>query len=133
MKKLNGSQSRLFTGMVFLFAILSISNSCTKQMDNMTSMVSSTGAKGGSIVPGTNEVWIQNMAYNPSVITITAGTTITWTNKDGVNHTVTSNTGAFDSGTISSNGTYSFTFTTAGKFQYYCIMHPAMVGSVVVN
>jgi plastocyanin len=137
MKKLIGIKSRFLIATGFLFAVLSISNSCSKPQDNMANTGSAAGSgtvtKGGSEGPGTNEVWIQGMAYNPSTITVTAGTTITWTNKDGVAHTVTSSTGLFDSGSIGTNGTYSRTFTTTGTFEYYCIIHPSMVASVVVN
>ena len=133
MKKLVGSQSRLSIGAVTLFAILSISISCTKTMDSSYGTGGGTGNKGGSGGPGTNEVWIQGMAFNPSTITVAIGTTITWTNKDAVSHTVTSNSGAFDSGVVGSNGTYPFTFNTAGTFSYYCAIHPAMTATVVVK
>lgn len=83
--------------------------------------------------PGANEVWIQGRAFNPATITVTAGTTITWTNKDGVNHTVTSTTALFDSGTIANNGTYSHTFNSTGTFTYTCTIHPDMAGTVIVN
>jgi plastocyanin len=73
------------------------------------------------------------MAFNPSTITVAAGTTITWTNKDAIAHTVTSDNKLFDSGSIGSNGTYSFTFATAGTFSYHCTVHPTMTASVTVN
>jgi len=77
---------------------------------------------------------MQGMAFTPSTITVSAGTTITWTNNDGVVHNVTSNTsGLFSSGSISPNGTYSHLFSTAGTFSYKCTIHPSMTGSVVVN
>lgn len=80
-----------------------------------------------------NAVYIQNMAFNPATITVPAGTTITWTNKDGMAHTVTSDTAIFDSGSIASNGTYSRTFPTAGTFPYHCSIHPSMTATVIVN
>lgn len=89
--------------------------------------------KKASDVPGTNEVWIQDMAFKSSAITVSAGTTITWTNKDGVAHTVTSNIGLFDSGSINNNGIYSHMFSTGGTFQYNCTFHPTMTASVIVN
>lgn len=92
-----------------------------------------SGCKKTSDVPGPNEVFIEGNTFRPSTITVTAGTTITWTNKDGVIHTVTSTTGLFDSGSISSNGIYSHTFTTAGTFPYYCTVHPFMTATVIVN
>jgi plastocyanin len=136
MKTLKGSKSRFFIAAGFLFVILGISNSCSKPQDNLNTGStdgSGTLAKGGSAGPGLNEVWIQGMVYNPSTITVTAGTTITWTNKDGVAHTVTSSTGLFDSGSFGTNGTYSRTFATTGTFQYFCILHPSMIATVVVN
>jgi len=133
MRTLIGSRSRIITGFAFLFSILSISNSCTKSsMDNMYGMGGNTGSKGS---PGTNEVWIQGMTFTPSIITVTAGTTITWTNKDGFPHTVTSTSSldTFDSGSISSNRTFQHTFNTVGTITYKCTIHPSMTASVVVN
>lgn len=93
--------------------------------------------------PGTgsnaNEVVMQNSAFSPSSLTVTAGTTVTWTNKDSYNHTVTSGSpnapdGKFDSGVIGSNKTYSFRFDTKGTYSYYCKIHPEiMVGTIVVQ
>jgi plastocyanin len=114
--------NKIFTGMIFLLAII-LSNSCSKDDNPDTT--------GGG--PGANEVFIQSNSFSPASITVTAGTTIKWTNKDDVAHTVTSNTNVFDSGTIISGGTFSFTFATAGTFSYYCKLHPAMVAAVVVN
>jgi len=82
---------------------------------------------------GSNSVSIIGIAFNPITINVTAGTTITWTNNDGVSHSVTSDTPLFDSGTILPGGTYSHTFATAGTFAYHCKFHPGMMASVVVN
>jgi plastocyanin len=132
MKKLIGSKSRFMTRIALLLVILSISGSCTKTMDNMTSPGSTSGTKGNTGGPGINEVWIQGMAFTPSLITVTAGTTITWTNKDAIAHTVTSDTDLFDSGSIANTGNFSFTFTSAGTFKYHCTPHPTMVATIVV-
>jgi plastocyanin len=103
-------------------------------MDTMYGTGSGTGNKGGAGGPGTNEVWIQGMAFNPSTITVTIGTTITWTNKDTMGHTATStNTAEFDTGLIGSNETASHTFNTAGTFSYDCSIHPSMTATVVVK
>lgn len=134
MKNQSGSKSRFLTGIALLLALLMISTSCSKSSyNNMTGMTGGTGGNGGSAGPGTNQVFIQGMAFNPSTITVTAGTTITWTNKDAIAHTVTSSTNLFNSGSIGTNGTFSFTFATAGSFSYYCSIHPSMLGSVTVN
>lgn len=78
-------------------------------------------------------VSIQNFAFTPDTLTITAGTTVTWTNNDTVAHTVTSTDGAFDSGTINPGETFTFTFSASGTFTYVCSFHPNMTASVVVQ
>ena len=124
-------------GLAILVAVISIMNSCKKPMDTMYGMTSTTGSTsgttGGSTSPGTNEVWIQGMAFSPATITVTAGTTITWTNKDAVAHTVTSTTSLFSSPSIGPNGTYSHLFSTAGTYNYFCTIHPSMTATVIVN
>jgi plastocyanin len=131
MKTLNGSKNRSILGMIFLFAIVSMTYSCTKS--TMSDMTGTGGDTGGPKGPGTNEVFIQGMAFDPATITVAANTTITWTNKDAVAHTVTSDTGLFDSGSIATNGTFSFTFSTAGTYAYHCTPHPSMIATVKVN
>jgi plastocyanin len=122
-----GYKSRLLIGITLLLVLLSISDSCTK-----SSNTPSGGSPGGSS-PGANEVWIQGMAFNPTTRSVAVGTTITWTNKDAIAHTVTSDINLFDSGSIPANGTYSRTFATAGTFTYHCSIHTTMTASVIVN
>tara|TARA_Y100000766_G_scaffold3380_1_gene2615 strand:- start:3057 stop:6032 length:2976 start_codon:yes stop_codon:yes gene_type:complete len=83
--------------------------------------------------PTTHYIDIQGYAFSPSSITINVGDTIVWTNYDSASHTVTSNDGTFDSGSITNGNTFSFTFTSAGTFDYYCAPHPSMTGSVTVQ
>jgi len=78
-------------------------------------------------------VEIKDFAFNPANLTITAGTTVTWTNNDTVPHTVTAADGSFDSGTLSPGDTFTHTFTSAGSFDYHCDFHPNMQGTIVVN
>ncbi len=69
--------------------------------------------------------------YVPASYTVKAGTTFTWVNKDGAAHTsVGSN--LFDSGNVDAGGTYKFTFTQPGTYQYYCTLHPWMKGTIIV-
>jgi plastocyanin len=136
MKSLIGYKSRLFWGITLLFGLLAISNSCSKSSAYNTPPANNTGNNTGGTggtVPGANEVWIQNMTFNPSTISVTAGTTITWTNKDAIGHTVTSDAGLFDSGMIATNGTYQYTFSTAGSYAYHCKVHPGMTASITVT
>lgn len=96
-------------------------------------MYGTSGGTNGTGVQGANEVLIQNMSFSPATITVSAGTTVTWTNKDAIAHTVTSDNNLFNSGNIGSNGTFSYTFSTAGSFSYHCSIHPTMKGTVVVT
>jgi plastocyanin len=76
-------------------------------------------------------VTIENLAFSPGTISVTAGDTVTWTNKDAVPHTVTSDTGAFDS-PIGIGGVLTLKFPTPGTFAYSCTIHPQMHGTVIV-
>jgi plastocyanin len=81
---------------------------------------------------GPVEVQIQNFAFEPAEARVTVGTTITWTNRDLVPHTVTLRNGMADSGILRPRQTFSYTFASPGAFEYYCRVHPSMVGTVVV-
>jgi len=131
MKELISSKNIISAGIALLLAVLSISNSCTK--DDMSDMKGNGGGNGGPKVPGTNEVFIQDMTFTPGTITVAANTTIKWTNKDIVTHTVTSDSGLFDSGSIAAGGTWSYTFASGGTYPYHCTPHPVMTATVVVN
>jgi nitrite reductase (NO-forming) len=81
-------------------------------------------------------------AFSPNSITVKVGATVTWTNTDDMFHTVTSGTstgtagtpdGTFNSGFIAPGQTWSYTFTAAGTFPYFCTPHPWMVGKVIVT
>ena len=71
--------------------------------------------------------------YAPNPITVSAGTTVTWTNNDTTGHTATGDGGSFNSGAIPAGGSFQFTFQNRGTFAYHCTFHPGMVGSVVVQ
>ncbi len=79
------------------------------------------------------EAEIDDFTFVPGTLTVKVGTTVTWTNKDSVGHTVTSDDGIFDSGMLGKGSSFSYTFTTAGTFGYFCTPHPYMVGTVVVT
>lgn len=84
--------------------------------------------------PAPVSVDIKSSTFVPGTVGISKGTTVTWTNDDGVQHTVTSISGAFDSGPIDPGKTYSFTFNQAGTFEYSCTNHPSIPhGKVIVT
>jgi plastocyanin len=88
---------------------------------------------------GTNTVTISGMAFSPVSLTVAVGTVVTWTNNDSVAHTVTSDTKVFDSGSITAaggyggGGTYSYTFTAAGTYNYHCTIHSMMTAKIIVQ
>lgn len=81
----------------------------------------------------TTAVAIRNFAFNPPVITVPVGATVTWTNDDIEQHTATADDKSFDSDAIDHGKSFSFTFTKAGTFRYSCLIHPEMIGQVIVT
>ena len=90
----------------------------------------------GSGAPGCEET---DECYIPSTLNISAGTTVVWENNDAAAHLATSGTpdggpdGIFDSGMIMGGATYEYEFSETGEFVYYCLVHPWMVGTVIVE
>lgn len=82
---------------------------------------------------GGAEVTIVDFAFQPRVISVPVGTSVSWHNSGAAPHTVTSGTGAFDSGTIGSGGDFSTSFSAPGMFMYHCTIHPNMTGTVQVS
>jgi amicyanin len=80
------------------------------------------------------EVHIDNFTFTPPTLTVKAGTTVTWTNRDDIPHGVASTDKAFaKSPAMDTDDTFKFTFTTPGTYQYFCYIHPHMVGTIVVE
>src|SRR5215210_4548427 len=96
----------------------------------------STTATGVSITSGSSSKTTD--AYQPNPLQVSTGATVTWTNEDAQPHTATSGAngtpdGRFDSNILAPAATFDFTFTEAGDYPYFCILHPNMVGSVTVS
>jgi nitrite reductase (NO-forming) len=122
----------------------------THMANTTTTMSMTSTTQPPSANPSNNvQVAIVNYAYAPAELTVTVGTTVTWTNKDPVAHTVTegtpqsnkpANQRAFDSSNaaqgkydlIQPGGSWSFTFTTPGTYDYYCLPHPYMKARITV-
>ncbi len=81
----------------------------------------------------TAEVKIDNFSFGPSTLTVATGTTVTWTNRDDIPHTVVSEDKAFKSKVLDTDEKFSFTFTKPGTYPYFCSIHPKMTGRVVVQ
>ena len=87
---------------------------------------------------GGAKVVMKNIQFNPKSLTVSKGTTVTWTNEDSVNHDVTKTSGpgpnfASGHGNIGSGGTYKVTFNTPGTIKYRCTIHPGMEATIVVK
>lgn len=82
-------------------------------------------------------VSILNYAFDPATVSVKSGTTVTWVNNDPVPHKIVSGTGSadglFGSNNLAQGESYSFTFATAGTFDYFCQIHPSMKGRIVVT
>ncbi len=72
-------------------------------------------------------------AYVPNPVTVQIGATVTWINDDNVSHTSTSSVSVWNSGDMPPGSRFSFTFQTAGVFNYLCLVHPNMVGTITVQ
>jgi plastocyanin len=94
-------------------------------------------AAGGSSAAASPDVptivLASDFMFAPASMTVTAGSTVTWTNKDDEPHTVVSDTGLFRSGALDTNESFSFRFDKPGTYRYACSIHPRMVGTIVVQ
>ena len=112
---------------ILLCVIISIpvvSCSC----NTSTPSTSPTGPQGGNF-----EVTIQGEAFSPPSVNVPKGTTVHWVNHDPTTHTVTSDTGLFDSKNMSEGSNFSHTFGEKGTFTYHCSIHTYMKGTIIVE
>lgn len=79
-----------------------------------------------------SSVTIIDFALKPATLTVSPGTTVSWTNSGAAPHTSTSDSGVWDSARLDNGGAFSFQFATAGRFAYHCAIHPSMHGVIVV-
>src|SRR6202045_1507686 len=79
-----------------------------------------------------SNVTIDNFTFAPAALTVKVGTTVTWTNHDDIPHTIVS-AGKFRSKTLDTDDSFSFTFTAAGDYKYFCSLHPHMTGTIKVE
>jgi plastocyanin len=80
-----------------------------------------------------NTIAMKGLAFNPASLTIVKGAKVTWMNDDSTTHTVTSDTGAFESGNLSPGNSFTHQFNDAGTFPYHCSIHTFMKGTITVQ
>lgn len=81
----------------------------------------------------TYKVTIDNFSFSPQTLTVPVGATVKWTNHDDIPHNIVSSDQKFRSKPLDTNDSFSFTFDQAGTYQYFCGLHPKMVGKVIVE
>jgi plastocyanin len=79
------------------------------------------------------EIRVDNFTFAPQTLTVSVNSTVTWVNKDDIPHVIASDDGLFKSKALDTDDKYSFTFSKAGTYSYYCSVHPKMVGKIVVQ
>ena len=102
-------------------------------MAGMPMAAQAGNAPAASTAVATDSVAIKNFAFSPATVTVTAGSTVVWTNDDSIQHDITFNGGSIVSNVLNHNDTFSHTFPTAGTYHYICSIHPFMHGTVIVT
>jgi plastocyanin len=93
----------------------------------------SPGSSAKAPQPASAEVKVDNFSFGPAALTVPVGTTVTWTNRDDIPHTIVSTDKVFKSKVLDTDEKFSFTFAKAGTYPYFCSIHPKMTGSVAVQ
>lgn len=91
----------------------------------------SAPAAGTNVATEPNTVLIKNFSFDPGILRVKVGTTVTWINEDTASHTVKSD--VFVSGNIGQGEKFTFTFSAPGTYNYSCGIHPTMTGQIVVE
>jgi plastocyanin len=131
------------TAVIFAFAAAThtgtvtrtVGTDTTTEIEHVAAAAATEAVTGASTASSASTIAISNDAFSPASLTIPAGTTVTWTNDDSVDHTVTTTSApvSFDSGQLAHGQTFSHAFTTAGTYKYYCADHPNMTATIVVT
>lgn len=90
-------------------------------------------AADAAAAPAADRIVIDQFMFQPTTLTIKAGSTVTWLNKDEEPHTVVSASGLFRSAALDTNDRFSFTFSKPGTYAFVCSIHPQMIGTIVVQ
>jgi len=103
-------------------------------MDDMHGMMGGgNGPQTTGSASGSGEVRIIDFRFEPTVLNVTLGTTVSWTNEDSAAHTATGEDDAFETGRLGKGESAEITFDTPGTYEYICAFHPNMDGRIVVS
>jgi plastocyanin len=114
-------------------ATLAQDNSGLPQIYSAPPVAQAQDAAPSAQTQGGAAVTISNFAFQPASLQIAAGSSVTWTNQDSTAHTVTSDSGAFDSGQLAPGASFTQMFMTPGTYTYHCQIHPFMTAIIVVS
>jgi plastocyanin len=132
-----GSSRESSVGVLLVLAslVLSACGSSNSSTPSDSGTVTGLTCPNGHAAVAKTEVTVADFSFTPDCIVVTAGSIVTWTNTGMPAHTVTSDTGAFDSGPLGNAGVFHFTFSDPGTFNYHCIPHQSlgMTGTVIVQ
>jgi plastocyanin len=129
---------RSLSTLLVAFALAAVFAACGSSSSSSSSSSTANTSAGNAPTRGFSgdaAVSIKNFAYNPNPITVSKGTTVTWTNNDTAPHTATAASGSFtfDTGRLANGASKAITFNTPGTFAYTCTIHPSMKGSITVT
>jgi plastocyanin len=122
--------NRIFAAVLILtaFAIAQTSHAVMPSCTPATSAASTAAA-----APNGPAVTIDNFAFSPAALTVPAGTTVVWTNHDDLPHNIVERSQKFRSKALDTDDSFSYTFADAGTYEYFCGLHPKMVGKIIVE
>jgi len=95
--------------------------------------LTAAGAAAVTAAASPATVQIDNFAFTPAALTVTAGTTVTWKNEDDSPHRIGDKNGTFKSAALDTDDSFSHTFAAPGEYPYICTIHPYMVGKFIVK
>jgi plastocyanin len=100
---------------------------------NAPANVNQVAGGAAPVGAGPQQVEMGDDVFRPALLTVAAGTKVTWVNKGSKAHTVVSNEKLFDSGLVNVDGQFSHTFDAPGTYSYHCAPHAKMIGQIVVK
>lgn len=99
----------------------------------LVTLLTPTRGKSEEAKTQATEIKVDNFTFGPATLTVPVNSTVTWVNKDDIPHVIASNDGLFKSKALDTDDKFSYPFTKAGTYAYYCSLHPKMQGKVVVE
>lgn len=118
---------------LLLLTVFATRGAATKSATTAPSMSMRAPGSSPAVDVSPNSVDITNFSFAPGVLTVKIGTTVTWTNRDSIAHTVTDQADGISSPVLNQGDTFTYRFTKPGTYDYICTIHPEMQGTIVVT